>query len=405
MSLTLGLTGMDPDTESALRQAFSEASAELGGLWTLEPENDASFVVVDMDTLYGPMSWLRLHAAEKSVIGLTAATRTQADYRLERPFSAQTLVAVLGEIAQSLGQTVAPAVPKAAVTAATADVPAPPQPESEPVEVASLAVFADLADSIPSGSRDTASPAPAAAETSPMGEPFATPVPDVPAPATLAAPMAPAAPEASYVPVTPVAPAVPDAPATPAAPAAPTTLAGWLASGQLRGRQRLRNGQLSVLVDPAAQVYFGPSALKPLAELFAKGLDGDRFEPVDDAAWQQDTAPLGSAQPLSRLVWFEGLLGSAGSLAAGYDPNDRFHLLKWPQTEREYPKHFRIATVMMKGPATLAEITEASGVAREDVNDFVNASLATGFAQPYREPEPEPEAPKSGGLFGRLRGR
>ena len=60
---------------------------------------------------------------------------------------------------------------------------------------------------------------------------------------------------------------------------------------------------------------------------------------------------------------------------------------------------------MMKGPATVAEIAQAANVPETDVADFVNASLATGFAEPYREPEPEPEAPKSGGLFGRLRGR
>jgi hypothetical protein len=108
---------------------------------------------------------------------------------------------------------------------------------------------------------------------------------------------------------------------------------------------------------------------------------------------------------LSRLVWFGGLLASQGVLAAGYDPQARYQLLKWPQTEREFPKHFRIATAMMKAPATLAEIAEASGVPLADVTDFLNASLATGFAGPYREPEPETEPPKPGGLFGRLRGR
>ena len=60
---------------------------------------------------------------------------------------------------------------------------------------------------------------------------------------------------------------------------------------------------------------------------------------------------------------------------------------------------------MMKGPATLSEIAEASGVPLVDVTDFVNASLATGFAGPFVESEPDTEPPKSGGLFGRLRGR
>ena len=73
MPLTLGLTGMDPATESALQTAFKVANARLGGRWTLVPEPQADFVVVDMDSMYGPMSWLRLHAAGKSVIALTAA--------------------------------------------------------------------------------------------------------------------------------------------------------------------------------------------------------------------------------------------------------------------------------------------------------------------------------------------
>ena len=41
----------------------------------------------------------------------------------------------------------------------------------------------------------------------------------------------------------------------------------------------------------------------------------------------------------------------------------------------------------------------------EEVTDFVNANLATGYAEAWREPEPEPEPQKTGGLFGRLRGR
>ena len=117
------------------------------------------------------------------------------------------------------------------------------------------------------------------------------------------------------------------------------------------------------------------------------------------------TAAQGPAQPLLRLVWFGNLLAGEGKLVAGFDPDGRFQRVKWPQTEREYPKHFRIATVMMKGPSTLAEIASGSGVPVPDVIDFVNANLATGFADIERIPEPEPEPVKSAGLFGRLRGR
>ena len=85
MALTLGLTGMDPATETALKSAFAEANARLDKRWRLVPEAEADHIVVDMDSMYGPMSWLRLHASGKRVIGLTDAPRTQTDFRLPRP--------------------------------------------------------------------------------------------------------------------------------------------------------------------------------------------------------------------------------------------------------------------------------------------------------------------------------
>ena len=78
---TFGLTGMDANTETALKSAFAEASMRLGGRWPLVSEQDATHVVVDMDSMYGPMSWLRLHGAGKVVIGLTSAPRSQTDFR------------------------------------------------------------------------------------------------------------------------------------------------------------------------------------------------------------------------------------------------------------------------------------------------------------------------------------
>ena len=79
MPLTFGLTGMDPATETSLKAAFDQANQRLGGVWQLLPDTQGDYIVVDMDSMYGPMSWLRLHAAGKTVIGLTSAPRTQAD--------------------------------------------------------------------------------------------------------------------------------------------------------------------------------------------------------------------------------------------------------------------------------------------------------------------------------------
>lgn len=398
MALTLGLTGMDPATETALQAAFKDANARLGARWQLLPESQADYVVVDMDSMYGPMSWLRLHAAGKSVIALTSAPRTQADYRLAQPFDANAIGDLLREIATQAGQPLEPAPTPPAIAIASAPSPAPAAPSPAPPapRAAEPMPTLDRAVEIPLGVAPTPVPAPKPA-------PAPAPVAAAPAPAPTPAPVA-AAPAPAPA---PAAPAPKPAPAPAPAPA-PTAAAGesllvWLTSGRLRGRVRLR-GTEPLFIDAEQRQYYGPSALKPLAAYFDKHPSAADFEAVDDKSWAAAIAPLGEAMPLVRLVWFGSLLAGHGALAPGYDPQRRYQMVKWPQTEREFPKHFRIATVMMKGPATLAEITEASGVPASDVADFVNANLATGFAEPESEPDPA-EPAKAGGLFGRLRGR
>ena len=99
MPLTIGLTGMDPATETALKSSLMAANERLNGLWRIVPEAEAQHVIVDMDSMYGPMSWLRLHAAGKKVIGLTSAPLTQTDFRLGRPFDEAAVTELLAGIA------------------------------------------------------------------------------------------------------------------------------------------------------------------------------------------------------------------------------------------------------------------------------------------------------------------
>ena len=108
----------------------------------------------------------------------------------------------------------------------------------------------------------------------------------------------------------------------------------------------------------------------------------DDFQPVDAASWATRNPP--HSAPRSRSIACSGsvaCIAGKGKLLSEFDPAGRYKLSKWPQTEREFPKHFRIATAMMKGPATLEEIAAASGVPLADVADFVNASLITGYAE------------------------
>lgn len=384
MPLTFGLTGMDPTTESSLKTAFAEANAHGGNRWQLLSETDADFVAVDMDSMYGPMSWLRLHAAGKRVIGLTSAARTQTDFRLQRPFDSTSVADLLQQL-----DAVAP-------VAAT-----------DPGAPASSAPGSGQTAPSPAGMTPAPQPQDLLPEELPpvIGEEIATPAATLAAEtidpiATIDAREPPSAAAGQIVPPAPTL-----QPRAPVEPVEPRTLAEWLLSGRLDGHLRFARNGTPLLIDTAQRHYHGPTTLKAMTGHFAGEVTLADFEPLDDGAWASQRAILGDAQPLSRLVWFGGLLAGQGTLVPGYDPQARYRLLKWPKTEREFPKHFRIATAMMKGPAMLAEIAEASGVPLADVTDFVNASLATRFAEPYREPEPEVEPPKPSGLFGRLRGR
>lgn len=399
MALTLGLTGMDPATEAALKAAFDEANARLHGRWQLASEAGADHIVVDMDSMYGPMSWLRLHAAGKHVIGLTSAPRTQTDFRLGRPFDTAQVERLLRDIAEQEG-----------VALADSKDPAPDSGRIDDTTSTEEAT-PDVAHAV-SG---PASTIPSVEETDPV---------DVPGPvaASSTTPGAAASPSGLTPAPAPqdqlpkedlgdadavAAPAPESMPATPLPPARDPVFADWLVPGALTRRVRYRRPTgPTLLIDPAAQTWHGPTPLKPIAAYFEGKVEAGDFETIDDADWASESAAAGAAQPLSRLHWLGGLVAGGGALLPGLDPEGRYVLRKWPQTEREYPKHFRIATAMMKGPATIAEIAAASDMPVGEVADFINANLATGYAEFVPEPTPEPEEPaKPTGLFGRLRNR
>lgn len=388
MSLTLGLTGMDQPTELALKSAFDDASVRMRG-WSMVAEGDADFVIVDMDSMYGPMSWLRLHAAGKRVIGLTSAPRTQADFRLSRPFDGHQLALVLGEI-------VGGAAAEPASEAAFEPVPEPMSPPATAIATPAPAPAVMAPAATPEAIPSAHAPRPAPAPITPPPEPAVAPPQPVsvaPAPAPVAVATAVAASVQNDI--EPPAPSVRN-----------TAFAHWLRPGALTGRARYQSGKgPELFIDFAQRQYFGPATLKPLAEYFVANVGLRDFEQLDERAWQTAIARLGAPLPLNRLQWFGGLLAGEGRLLPGYNPEGRFALGKWPETEREFPRHFRIATAMMKGPQTVTEIAAASSVPAADVVDFINANLATGFAEQLGDAAPAGSDARSGGLFDRLRGR
>lgn len=352
---TLCFTGMDRAEEARLKEMLVEANTWLGGGWNLVPEAQAQVLVVDLDSIYGHMTWLKVHNSGKYVIALTTRAESDADHVLQRPVTVDALAEALTQAASGTRSQPAPAVSAPVAAPVAAPIAAPP-------------------------------PAPERAATPPVQA--ARPAAPAPAPAPISTPPPP----------------------MPAAPQRTRDAVLWdyLQVGGLPGPSVFElSGAPPLVIDPRTDTYIGAAALKPYLPYFDLGtLAADRWQALSGADLNRYlSTPSNEAQPLARLRWLHALVQGAGELAPGYDANEKFRLTRWPKTEREYPRHMRIATTMMQSPSTPAEIAAKSDVALSDVNDFINASLDSGFAEPVVETPTTPGAgPKTGGLLGRLRG-
>lgn len=322
---TLNFTGFSRDETASIQSEFEKANAALGNRWSQVPDADARVLIIDMDSMYGHMTWLKAQGTGKVTVGVTAGERSETDHLLKRPISASALRELLVQLEGGVGNAAARLVP--AVQAATA----------APVAFAEAPLPVAPPPAAPTAAPDPSADYRAAVTTGQM---------------------------AAMGPTVPHQPRVSD----------------YLAPGRLGGPARLKpmDGSPVVAFDPVTQTYAGSATLKPLLPYVEAVLEDADFEAIDNAEFERIKGASAGAQPYMRLLWLCGLTMGKGHLFPGYNASRKFQLTKWPQIEREYPKHFRLATVMMKGPALVKEIAELSGVAESDVIDFVNAGLITG---------------------------
>jgi len=360
---------MDRADEAQLKQMFADANARLGGEWNLVAEAQAKVLIVDMESIYGHMTWLKAHKT-KFVIAISAYPESEAEHVLQRPVTVESLVEALrrassGHVtnvaAITASQPAFGAAPAAAPAAAPPVAPAAPPPQA-------------------------AKPAPA-------------PPPAAPQVQASAPPPRPAAPP-------PPPPSPP--PERRMAPKRDPVMWDYLQPGGLPGPSQLEiDGVPTLVVDPRSDSYVGGPTLKPYIPYCELGtVRNDRWQSLTGADVNKHLTGSNVMQPLARLRWLYALVQGHGELAPGYDPDSHFRLTKWPKAEREFPKHMRIATAMMQTPGTPMDIAARSDTPLADVNDFINASLESGFAEVVAPPSSGPAAgaKTGGGLLGRLRG-
>jgi len=132
-----------------------------------------------------------------------------------------------------------------------------------------------------------------------------------------------------------------------------------------------------LVIDPERDAYyFESTSLNPLTVLLQQ--PAAAWTPVYSEALKAIRASAGTPQPLARLRWYAGLIATPGILSRALSRAIRYRLSNWPETEREFPKHFRIAKEMAKTPATVDEIVAASEMPHEQVVDYINACFAAG---------------------------
>ena len=326
MARRLTIQGASDADTAHLRNVLGQAAPKLSTPWRIESGEDAELLVLDVDTVYGHMDWLRAHNSRLVAVLTAHSQGDEYELVLHKPLTVDNLVQVLDRAA-----------------ALTEDGPAeaaPPLP--------------------PPASKKAAAPKPVVASPPP-------PPPPIPEPQ--------------------------------AAPELPKErrLHDWLGAHAVAVAVRIQTaGAPDLVIDPGHSTYYADGNLRALAPHCTRVVAHEELHevnPVDLARLQAS----GKGQPFARLTWLSHVLGSNGHPAPGVDVNAKFKMSRWPQIEREFPKHFRIATVMMKQPATLSEIAEQSGATLGDVIDFVNGYRAIGFV--------ETDAPVTEGAASRDTGR
>lgn len=325
---TIAVTGASEQDAARIASLLEKHRHKLATPWENGEAAHADLLVVDIESMYGQMDWLRARSRGRLVIAYTSAAEPlEPEFSLRKPVVSSDLVALLNRISENMGNGKAEAAPMRPANAESYE--AAPAPKAEPQPVV------HLADRKPAASAAEPKPVAAAAE-------------------------APAQIKLTH-------------PETYRIDELLTVLDA--ADGPVR---LVHEGLPSIIIDPTRQRWYAGVALKALwdwAKLPLRRSELIHLNPTEFAA----AIEILPAQPYSRLVWFAHLARSEGQLDAGLPADGRYRLTRWPQVEREFPKHFRIATAMMSGSGTTNGIAAQSKAGANDVVEFINAYNALGY--------------------------
>ena len=138
-STTLCFTGFSREETAEVQRHFEQANTDGG--FALAPEAEADILVIDMDSMYGHMTWLKARNGGKATVAVTSGERAETDYLLRRPLGVEPLRGLLRELAAGApAASPAPAsAPAAAAATPTVATPAAATPAPAPMQDAAAA--------------------------------------------------------------------------------------------------------------------------------------------------------------------------------------------------------------------------------------------------------------------------
>jgi len=335
---TIAVTGVSEHDAARFATLIERHRHKLDANWESGHAADADLLLVDIESAYGQMDWLRARSRGRLVIAYTSAIEPlEPEFSLRKPVVSGDLIALLNRFGPGTTKRPDPSITMPSANSATYE---PAEVAPEPPKPALAAVVA------------TAAP--------------------------IDAPRAKPAPETFFI----------------------DELLDKLAD-TARPVRLVAEGLPSIIIDPEHRRWHAGVGLKALTGWCKRALTHDQPIPLDPAEFASAIEIL-PGQAYSRLVWFAHLARGEGRLSPSLPQDGRYRLTRWPQVEREFPKHFRIATAMMRGTGTIEEIAAQSAADPADVADFINAYHALGFIETDAM-MPAAMAADRSGLFDRMR--
>ncbi|MEO8460113.1 MAG: hypothetical protein ABI451_06270, partial [Dokdonella sp.] len=170
---------------------------------------------------------------------------------------------------------------------------------------------------------------------------------------------------------------------------APHTLWAYLTGNLLGKPARIKLPDAPALtLDPINRVYHSEGNLRDLGKYCAVVLRRSAWHELSPAELASVRKAL-PAQTYQKLLWLDALRNCSGRLAPHLDPAGTYRLLRWLDIDMSYPRHFRIATAMVK-PGKLHEIAAESEAPMADVFDTVDAFDAIGYLEWTRRTSRDP---------------